>query len=548
MKWACSILLILAALTGAPAFAWLGTVQASLDRDRIELGETVVLTVQVRDTDPGMPDWSPLEPEFGLSGHASRRQRVHEGGVAFEQATYTVALQPRTAGELEIPGIRVGDAVTAPLRLFVTAAVERHDRGQEPVFIEIEAGQGPAYVQQDIGYVLKLHYAVPLYSGQIDVPEPAGTRWQRAGGDLEYQRDIEGRRYSVLERRYVFTPERSGPLRISAPTFSGRSLGMHSSTGARKLQAVGDVVEFDIQPIPDGASRPWRPLHDLRLAYLETPASPLRAGEPIELEIEAIVDGSSQAAPDVLDLPSIPGTQMFSAAAQSEQRFEQGRPQVRLTRRFTLVPGDAGELRIPGLELHWWNVTTGSEASARLQDLVLQIGPAAGAAVAQPESAAGAPDPQPGRSSGVLPWIVATCALALLWLATVGLLLRRRGGRRPLAAAAGGIEDARPVAAAITARQLRQVLDTGDAAEVAEALCAMAAPPVADIDELRQRLAAPDQVAAVDALQRARWAGGSMADAREKLRVAFRNGARWKAGTAVAPERRPALPPLYPEA
>jgi len=68
-------------------------------------------------------------------------------------------------------------------------------------------------------------------------------------------------------------------------------------------------------------------------------------------------------------------------------------------------------------------------------------------------------------------------------------------------------------------------------------------PPARDIDELRERLDDPAQRDAVDALQRARWAGGDGAAARRQLRAAFARGPRWKSSPTATPSP---LPPLYP--
>ncbi len=91
---------------------------------------------------------------------------------------------------------------------------------------------------------------------------------------------------------------------------------------------------------------------------------------------------------------------------------------------------------------------------------------------------------------------------------------------------------------------LKRALDHGTLADVADVLCAMASPPVTDLDALRARLDAEGQVQAIDALQRARWAGdGDGVATRTKLREAFKQGPRWRVMPGTASEL---LPPLYP--
>ena len=61
--------------------------------------------------------------------------------------------------------------------------------------------------------------------------------------------------------------------------------------------------------------------------------------------------------------------------------------------------------------------------------------------------------------------------------------------------------------------------------------------------QVLERLADPAQREAVEAMERARWAGGDGVAARAQLREAFARGPRWH--EAPPPETGP-LPPLYP--
>jgi hypothetical protein len=138
----------------------------------------------------------------------------------------------------------------------------------------------------------------------------------------------------------------------------------------------------------------------------------------------------------------------------------------------------------------------------------------------------------------VRPWALAAAGFAVLWLVTFMWGLHRRPHVEALP------DDARPRAAARgTLTDLRRALDSGDLGDVSDALCAMATPAVDDPDALRGRLADPAQVAAIESLLRARWAGGDGVAARAALRSAFKQGPRWRVAGKTVEEP---LPPLYP--
>lgn len=550
---------LLAGFATAQTRAW-------LDRDRIAAGETATLNIETDQAAVASPDYTPLLGDFAVSGHSSTRRFETINGASRTTVLFAVALDPRREGVIGIPGLRVGSQRTQPLTLTVAPAAAAPARAGGVVFIEAEADAQEPYVQQAVGYVVKLYYATPLISGQLDQDPPEGASLQRVGEDLQYSREIGRRRYTVVERRYLLIPERSGTLAIPGARFQGRGAGGFFDEifgdGQRDLRATGAPKFLAVRAPPANAPQPWLPLRGLTLRYLATPQA-ARAGEAVSVTVEAIADGASATQMPELQLPVGGGAQVFADPAQPSESFAGGRPQVRIARKFSIVPSQAGTLRIPGPRMPWWDVRAGIARTASLPDIVLPVAPGANGFGAQstPASPVRAGDAAPDEGwvrvpwvqGAVRPWALGTVIFALLWLATLWWGLHRH----PQPARAG---DSAPVDTPAAARgkasrqTLRRALDGGDLAGVADALCAMASPPAPDLDTLRSRLDDPTQVAAVDALQRARWGDGDGAAARVALREAFKPGPRWRtmARNDAAASRRatssPALlPPLYPD-
>jgi hypothetical protein len=367
---------------------------------------------------------------------------------------------------------------------------------------------------------------------------------------------MAGHRYTVVERHYLLLPERSGTLAIPGARFQGRGAGGFFDDlfgdGQRELRANGAPRFVRVRAIPANAPQPWLPLRALSLRYLATPQA-ARAGEAVAVTIEASVDGANAAQMPELQLQAGDArggaAQIFPDPMQADETFRDGRPQVRIARKFSIVPARAGSLRISGPRLQWWDVRAGIARTASLPDITVQVAPGVNGFGGAPAAAANAdmPDPNrdwihvPGVQGAVQPWALAAAVFALLWLVTFMWGLHRR----PHAVVAVD-EDAVPaprVAAHGTFADLRRALDNGDLGDVSDALCAMATPAVDDPDALRSRLADPVQVAAIESLLRARWADGDGVAARSALRAAFRQGPRWR--VAEQPAEEP-LPPLYP--
>ena len=532
--------------------------RAWLDRDRIAAGETVTLNILAEGG--GAPDYAPLQADFELSGRTSRRQVEMNNGEVTIRTLHAVALRPRQDGVVTVPALQVGRERTQPLSLVVApASASTPTRAGDDVFLESEADDSDPYVQQAVGWVVRLYSAVPLVSGSLDQPSPDGASLRQVGDDAQFARDIQGRRYTVIERRYQLIPEASGPLTIPGAKFQGRgAAGFFDDFLGRSgsLSAQAPARRLDVRPVPADAPQPWLPLHDLQLRYAATPAD-LQAGSAATVTVELAADGASAAQLPELRLPPIDGVQVFAEPVQADERFVDGRPRVTLTRAFSLVPAGAGEVTLPGLEIEWWDVAASAVRTARLPALDLVVGAGSGADPLPPLAAPAPMSPVGTTASGGTSitadsgsgwldwsnnrvWIIATVAFALLWLLTLAWAMHRPDPSPGL-----GKQDAAPETVAPADRGgLVRALDVGALSDVAHALCAMARPPVANVDQLRNRLADRAQVEAVDAMERARWGDGDGVQARSLLRSAFANGPSWKA--EPAPADAGPLPPLYP--
>lgn len=544
LAWLLPALLLSLWLLPVPAGA---ETRAWVDRDRIELGETVTLNIE---TDTGArPDYAPLENDFRIEQRSSRQSFEQGGGQTVSRTLYAVALQPGRAGRLTIPQLRVGTERTAPITLTVVATSAASARARGPAFIDAELDDATPYVQQAVGLRLRLYYVPQLLSGQFDQPAPDGGALQRAGSDVQYTRDIGGRRYQVVERRYVLVPERSGRLELPPARFRGRGAGNWLDDlfgdGQRTLSAEGPRLVLEVKPVPDAAPRPWLPLRGLELRWREAPEG-VRAGDAATVELELVADGATAAQLEPPMITADQGAQVFPEPAQHDEMIEDGRPRVRMVRRFAVLPAREGPLRIEGPRLQWWDVDADRLREATLPALELYVAPPAAGAAAASRGDGGLVR-VPGVQHGVGTWALATVAFALLWLATLAWALQWRQRARAGDHGARGNDAAptRPGTRPWQGSTLRRALDTGDLGDVTAALCALASPAAADLDALARMLAPGPQREAIDAVQRARWGQdeGGASQARAAVRAAFAHGPDWLPRDDNADA---ALPPLYP--
>ncbi|MBB6256719.1 BatD family protein [Xanthomonas arboricola] len=562
-----SVMLLTCAPVGAVTRAW-------LDRDSANAGDVVMLNIETdqRGVDP---DYTPLRNDFALGAKSANQQMQVTNGSVTVRALFGVVLTPRKSGELIVPAIRVGNERTEPLRLQVGASASDAGssasgaaaaaQGNEDAFVQTQVDDPQPYVQQSVGVVVRLYFATQLASGELDLEAPDGASLQRIGDDVSSVKVLNNRQYNVVERRYLLVPERSGRLVLPSARFNGRSVGGffddYFGRGNGELSARSASIPLQVRAQPANAPQPWLPLRSLQLRYTTTPQR-ATAGEAAQIVVEASARGATQAQFPELPTPSVPDAQVFAEPPQYEERFVDGSPQLRLTRRYSIVPNRAGPLVVPGLQVAWWDVGAAAAKTAALPDLTLDVAAGSGAFAAPAPAPTPAASPSPDNAAltvaaGTLSlqqaaatqrpwgWIAAAIGFALLWIATlVWALLRRRGGSHgaPVINTSDAAVPGRRVTHGVA--ELRRALDTGGMDDVAAVLCGMAG--VADIDSVLAALSDPAQRAAVAQMQRARWGGdGDVTSARSALREAFAKGPRWRHATAAEPE---VLAPLYPPA
>ena len=550
MQAACWLLLALSGWAQAQTRAWL---------DRAQISDTETATLIIESDAAGAPDYAPLRADFALSEQTSSRQMQWSNGVSSARNLHAVVLSPLRSGTLQIPALQVGGNRTEPLQLQVAAsqAATAAVPGNAVVFLQTEVDDATPYVQQSVGVVVRFYYAAQLVSGELLLDTPDGASMQRVGEDRSSVREVNGRRYNLVERRFLLIPERSGPLQLPAAQFNGqiaRGFVDEMFGGDGRLRASAPARTLQVRPQPADAPQPWLPLHDLRLRYTAAPGSG-RAGEAATVVVEAIAQGATRAQfPELPTLDVGPDAQVFAEPPQFDETFNGNTPQLKLTRRYSIVPRTAGSLHVPGPRMPWWDVKAGEARVATLPDLTLAVTAAgAGGTVVPPTVDTTSALPDAGPVSNALPlaeaaaaarpwgWIAAAAGFALLWLLTLWWGWRRAapaGESRQAAVAVAVAPNARVSRAA-----LRRALDTQGLDEIVALLAAMGG--VQGLDQVMSRLADPRQRDSLLAMQQARWSADNIdiGQARQALRAAFRDGPHWQP-TAMAENN--GLAPLYP--
>jgi hypothetical protein len=556
----CWLLLLLL----VPAMARAVDVQATLDRSRVQLGETVTLNLRLAGagSNIAMPDLSVLNQDFEILGTSQNSSLSIVNGGATSELTFGVALRPKHVGVLQIPALDIDGSRTTPLQVQVTAAdPAAAAAAHKDVFVEAQVEPSHGYVGQQLSYVLRLFYAVSLSNGSLDQPAVNGVEISQVGGDVTYTTQRDGRTYEVRERHFALIPQHAGHIAIDAASFQGETIDQNdpgSFFGAGTPVSVSaPPVAIDVNPVPaDWGSSAWLPARQLTLTLDGWPGAnqPVRVGQPLNLTMNLQATGLAYDSLPALSFPAVDGATVYpdkpAMSNHADGLWIVGQRQ----QSFALVPEHAGALSIPATTLKWWNVQTDRMETAQIPARSVTVLPAIGGA-SQPAApatassfhAAAAPT-SVSLAKHATPWQWLAIGSIGLWLLSMlaWLLWRRRPSSKPRSNAQGP-----RTPAPRSARQLQQdffdAVRDDDATAQARSLLAWAhaeRPAIHNLGQLSAALGDQQQHAAIAHLEQHRYAAAPADGDRTQLATAFKRGFVWR--VADGGDDNPDLPPLYP--
>ncbi|WP_447739155.1 BatD family protein [Rhodanobacter soli] len=546
------------ALIPTPAGA--AEVTATLDRDHVQLGETVTLNVRVQGDTGGIaaPDLRALSQDFQLLGTSQNNSLSVINGQASSELTFGVALRPRHVGVLQIPALSVAGQRTAPLQLTVTAPDPAAAAAtQRDVFMESQVEPAHGYVGQQLTYVVRLYYANRIGGDAPQPPQADGVEISALGKGLNYDAERGGRTYHVLEQRYALIPQHAGQVEIPPVDFQGEAADPrdpNSFFGATvPVSASAPAQTITVKPAPaDWGGSAWLPARQLSLSLDGWPTAqdaPPRVGQPLNLTMNLQASGLSYEALPALSLPPLDGATVYPDKPVTGNRQDGEWIIGRRQQSFAIVPERAGTLTVPATTLKWWNVLTDKMEVAQIAAHSVTVLPAIGAAAAPPPAPAAAVDS--GAAGNTVPatttptpwrWI-ALASLALWLLSALAWWLWQRRRR------ASSVTPPAAVRTSVRSGQLAFLAAArgSDPAAQVRTLLAWARaerPAIQHLGELAAALDDAAQRAAIAALQQRHYAAAPSHDAGTNLAEAFKRGFAWRA--AEATDESSGLPPLYP--
>ncbi|MGY1891187.1 BatD family protein [Pseudomonas sp. SDT291_1_S447] len=410
---------------------------ASVDRSRLNSGETVELTLETSDvTQFGKPDLTALEALFEVRGTRQVNQLNTLNGDNRATTRWIITLLPKENGSVVIPPLQLGDAQSQPITVQVVESDTRENKNSlDPVFIEASLDQASVYVQAQAILTLRIYHSVSLYDDSSLTPlQIADARIEQLGDTRTYEKDLNGVRHGVIEMRYAIYPQHSGLLTIAPQTFSATLVDTQPSQDANaqgpkpgKLMRVSSAeIPLTVKPKPltYPVDAPWLPARSLSLSESWNPEPEhTQVGDSLTRSLTLKVEGLAAS-----QLPALPATDVNGLRRYPDQPVLSNQSTDRgivgsREEREALVPSRSGAIDLPTVDVVWWNTFEDHLEHSSLPARTLQV---ANNPSLQVDTPAGTLQPGVVDNDVLWWWKLSTLILACTTLLGFGLWWRAR--------------------------------------------------------------------------------------------------------------------------
>ncbi len=551
------------------------TLRATVDAKEIQTGDSLQLTVSVDETAFGkQPDISALKEDFEILNTSSTTQMRMVNGQITRQSKWHYTLLPKSSGYLVIPPITYDGQQTEPITIKVTERKNSTKKANDRlVFVEAHVDKNEVFVQEQVIFTFRLYKRTQLIDpsfSQIDIPDAV---MEKLGEQRQFQTDINGKTFNVIETKFAVFPQKSGeitipPIELMATIASTRRGFFFDPMGmsGKQIRRTTQPIKLTVKPKPDNYpdTAPWLPARKLQLKETWSPQNPtFKVGEPVTRTIILEAEGLAASVLPPLPKPDSGSFKVYPDKAENNSRVG---PDGLISDRiesFAYIPTQAGEQTLPAIQVYWWNIQTQTLETAQIPERTITVAPssapqATGGSASQPPAAI-ENDPLPatplqGRPEVSYTWIWIALIVTVLWAATViGFLIyiaRLKRKTRPDQVQEKEKAENQNKLIKEAKEQLKQSCQEDNAKAAAQALirwASLLAPgqSVHSLGDVRRLFNNPEFNQSLNYLEQilykddkpSEWEGTRFWEAIEDLEVSLQK-----------PENKPtALAPLYPE-
>ena len=424
-------------LLTASTLSW-AALTATVDRSVIDSNETLQLVIRYDgQVMTGQPDFSPLENDFEILSNNRQQQYSWVNGQSESYTDWTMVLMPKRTGLILIPSLNFKKDISNAVEIRVrSASAATTGAGKQPIYTETLVDKESVHIQEQLVLTHRLYTSVQLSDlslSDLNVPDAIMQKI----GDNQFQKIINGRNYLIVEVKYALFPQVAGKLVIPALRFgayesNGRSqFGGFTNRGTRIFRSTeSKTIDVMVRPAHIAADQ-WMPSSEVQLAeQWSTDLNNLKVGEPVTRAIAISAAGLTGAQITPIQMIESDDYKIYPDQPQLQEQVKGSTIVGTRTETLAMVPGRAGEITFPAINVKWWDTVNQRMQTASLAAKTVRVSPSTAVAIS---SATIQPQPMESPPIGAgekptAPPLLTNLSLALnaLLIAALAMLLLKR--------------------------------------------------------------------------------------------------------------------------
>ena len=377
---------------------------ATINRNPIPEGETIVLTLNLQDVDTkATPDLSTLSKDLTVLSISNGYRTSIINGKVSKSRQWNLVLIPNKIGDIIIPAVELEGLKTEPISLKVVPS------GTENQLVKSQTVDSPKFkmsgqVDNMNPYIgQQINYQVKIYDGgglQGDAPffVTNNDDWtiRNLGDPTIETKVINGKSLREITFNYALFASKSGELVIPPVRFNGYYLTKNTRQdpfarffdddqfftgfGLNDVFASKTPVSLNTKPlnvnvqpatVKDGW---WLPAKELKLsAEFNNQYPQFKVGEAVSRTIYVKAVGVLDTQLPEINFAKVDGIKQYPEKPITEMKVENGDVVSLATISNVYIPEKGGDLVLPAISINWFNTITNTSETAVIPEYKISV-------------------------------------------------------------------------------------------------------------------------------------------------------------------------------
>lgn len=443
-----SFFALIISLHSSAAFAT--NIQVTVNKNKVVKNEVFQLRIVVdKKVDSSSLDFTALEQDFYM-GRPSFGSSINIiNGDRSNRSEWNISLAAQRLGVATIPAFTINGVSSKPIKITVSQD-NNEPLVSDLVEVQSELNRSELYPNESATLTTRLIVkADPRRLQNANITPPTLTKGEKGAITLEalgepnqYQSVLDGVEVTVVDQSYRITAKQAGEFSLKGIGFAGSVVYGDNRTGTTKLVSANTPAKtfsVTVLPIPTGYQGHWLPAESLNLEqrWSDSDGNSIDSSKTFSAKVgdsisrEITVDISGLAAEHIPDL-NIQYPESVRVYEEKPQFQTLANGATRMTLKQVIIAQQQGSVELNNIDFQWWNSRNKASQTSTLTGLTLDV--AAGSsitteAMTTPISAAPTAQTITVYERGIWPYL--TALFALLWLATLVMLILSRRAKPP---------------------------------------------------------------------------------------------------------------------